>query len=442
MTNERIVILGGGLVGSLLSIYMVKRGFAVEVYEKRSDPRAVNAYAGRSINLALSDRGLLALERAGIKDDLSEVMIPMRGRAVHHTDATINFQPYGKKHQFINSVSRGELNKLLVEKAEKAGVIFKFGHICDHINTATSTLSFINNGKKLQAEGSIIIGADGAFSLLRNAMRNEGFLNYSEEVIAHGYKELTIPADPSGGFLMQPNALHIWPRGQFMLIALPNTDHTFTCTLFLPFEGKQSFESLQNEEDVVSFFRQLFPDATPLIPDLTTQFFANRASKLATIKCYPWSHRKQLLIGDASHAILPFYGQGMNAGFEDCRLLDEMLEDNYPSWEALFSAFEKRRKPDTDAIADLAIDNFVEMRDRVADNQFVWQKKLEALLHERYPEKWIPLYTMVTFSHIPYSQALQAGKKQEQVMAKIREVYPMSTPPEAIDLEKIVDWLD
>ena len=442
MTKEKILILGAGLVGSLLAIFLSKKGFAVEVFEKRPDPRKNDLSAGRSINLALSDRGLLALEKAGVTARLHEVMLPMRGRMIHQLDASTNFQPYGKANQAINSVSRGLLNELLIGEAEQAGATFYFEHACTNVDIKTVTLSLLVGNQAVEQKGDVLIGADGAYSILRKSFMQTDRFNFSQEYIPHGYKELSIPASQGGGFQLDPNALHIWPRGQFMLIALPNMDKSFTCTLFLPFEGKRSFESLQTPDDVRSFFSELFPDTVPLIGDLTDQFFSNPTSSLVTIRCFPWSRNKALLIGDASHAIVPFYGQGMNAGFEDCRIFDEMIGDSSPDWEHLFKELEESRKPNTDAIAKLALDNFVEMRDKVADPSFVWQKKLEARIHERYPEKWTPLYTMVTFSHIPYSEALAISRKQELVMAKIREVYPMSTPPEAIDLEKIVDWLD
>ena len=441
MPEEKILILGGGLVGSLLAIFLVKRGFRVDVFEKRADPRGVDRYGGRSINLALSDRGILALEQAGVKEALYDTLIPMKGRSIHNLDGKISFQPYGKAGQAINSVSRGLLNEVLITEAEKAGVTYFFEQKCTDVDVGNNTATFSHAKGSSTIQADLVVGADGAFSVLRNALQRTDRFNYSQQYIPHGYKELNIPAGP-GGFQLEPNALHIWPRGQFMLIALPNTDKSFTCTLFLPFEGEHSFASLTDEQHVLQFFSGLFPDTIPLIPNLTEQFFSNPASSLVTVQCFPWYKNRCFLIGDASHAIVPFYGQGMNAGFEDCRIFDELLDLYYPDWEAVLNAFQRRRKSDTDAIAQLALENFVEMRDRVADEGFLWQKKLEALLHRNYPDKWVPLYTMVTFSHMPYQRALALGKKQEMIMQKIREVYPMSTPPEAIDLEKIVTMLD
>jgi kynurenine 3-monooxygenase len=411
MAKERILILGAGLVGSLLSIFLAKKGFKVEVFEKRPDPRKNDVLGGRSINLALSDRGLLALEKAGVTKNLDKVMLPMHGRMIHQLDSQVHFQPYGKANQAINSVSRGLLNEYLIGEAESAGAAFRFEHKCEQADIENSTLHFSAAGKAKEYSGDVIIGADGAYSALRASF-------------------------------LHSDRFHIWPRGKFMLIALPNIDKSFTCTLFLPFEGDSSFEALNTPEKVGAFFFEVFPDTLKVIPNLTDQFFTNPTSSLVTIQCFPWSKKRSLLLGDASHAIVPFFGQGMNAGFEDCRLLDEIIDAEYPSWETVFQTFEKSRKPNTDAIARLANDNFIEMRDKVADAGFIWQKKLEARIHEKYPDKWTPLYTMVTFSNMPYSMALERGKRQESVMRKIREVYPMSTPPEAIDLEKIVGWLD
>ncbi len=427
-------------MGSLLSIFLAKRGFEVEVCEKRADPRRHDKQGGRSINLALSDRGILALEKAGVMEALEHTLIPMKGRMIHNFDGKLSFQPYGKSNQAINSVSRSLLNEVLISEAEKSGVIFSFEHRCEDVDFDNTKAVFSTKSGMQEKYADVIIGADGAFSALRGKMQHTDRFNYSQDYIPHGYKELSIAGN--GDFKLEPHALHIWPRGQFMLIALPNVDKSFTCTLFLPFEGEQSFASLQSEQKVIEFFSGLFPDTIPLIPNLTEQFFTNPTSSLVTVKCFPWFKNKCLLLGDASHAIVPFYGQGMNAGFEDCRIFDEMMEVYYPDWEGLFAAFQRRRKPDTDAIAKLALDNFIEMRDRVADEGFLWQKKVEALLHEKYPDRWVPLYTMVTFSNMPYSRAMSIGQKQEMAMRKIREVYPMSTPPEAIDLEKIFEMLD
>ncbi len=442
MAKEKILLLGAGLVGSLQAIFLAKKGFQVEVFEKRTDPRKGSFQGGRSINLALSDRGLRALHEAGVGASLDEITLPMNGRMIHQADSTINFQPYGKSNQAINSVSRGLLNELLINEAEKAGATFHFGQRCEHVDLEETVLQLNNNHNKTAVSGDAIIGADGAFSALRSSLLHTDRFDFSQEYLPHGYKELTIEPSANNEFRLEPNALHIWPRGAFMLIALPNKDKSFTCTLFLPLEGKTSFDTLKEAADVEAFFQHYFPDTLPLIDHLSQQFTTNPTSSLVTIRCFPWSKNKSMLIGDAAHAIVPFYGQGMNAGFEDCRILNEMIDSYGTDWKGLFRAFEAERKANTDAIAKLANDNFLEMRDKVADEGFLWEKKLEARIHEKYPDKWTPLYSMVTFSHIPYSRALETGRKQELVMRKIREVYPMSTPPEAIDLEKIVDWLD
>ncbi len=410
--NDRICIVGAGLVGSLLAILLKKKGFQVDVFEKRTDPRSAKIDEGRSINLALSHRGIQPLKEAGVFDRIEKTLIPMHGRMMHNEQGELSFQPYGKKGQFINSVSRAGLNKTLIEVATESGVEFHFEHQCDTIDFEKGIARFTNN---TFYEAELIVGADGAFSAVRKKFQSSDRFNYSQHYIEHGYKELTI--NPiNGDFGLEPNYLHIWPRGNFMLIALPNHDKTFTCTLFFPFEGPVSFEHLQTEPEVADFFQNYFPDVVELIPDLTAQFFRNPTSSLVTVRCEPWNKGKALLIGDAAHAIVPFYGQGMNCGFEDVRLLVEMAEELEFDWSQLVSKYAKERKKDADAISELALHNFIEMRDHVGDPGFLNRKKLEAELNERFSDQWLPLYSMVTFSDIPYSEAQEIGKLQTKVM--------------------------
>jgi kynurenine 3-monooxygenase len=420
-------IVGAGLVGSLLSIVLKNRGFEVNIYERRSDQRKSGAYAGRSINLALSDRGIKALQMAGIESDILDISIPMYGRAIHAVDGKITYQPYGKDNQAIYSVSRGELNFKLMDLAEKIGVKIHFNQRCSDIDLPSATLKLINNDthEEITVESDKVFSADGAFSAVRSKMQTQPGFNYSQEYLKHGYKELTIPPDENGNFKLKKNALHIWPRGTFMLIALPNPDGSFTCTLFLPYDGeKYCFNKLNTDQEIYQFFNEVFPDTVQLIPDLVENFKSNPTSHLVMIKCEPWNYEdKVLLLGDASHAIVPFYGQGMNSGFEDCSILNDMLQDFTGNWKKLFSEFAIKRKPDADAILALALQNFIEMRDLVGDTNFLLRKKIEAKFSEKYPDKWIPLYTMVTFTNLPYSFALKEGKKQDKIMDEVMQMH-------------------
>lgn len=421
--KKDVTIAGAGLVGSLLSIYLARRGYTVNIFERRPDMRRASISAGRSINLAMSDRGLLALEKVGLADEIRTISIPMHGRFIHNLDGSTAFQPYGKEGQYINSVSRGTLNARLMDLAEKQGVKIHFEHKLESIDWKTMTTQYGMPDDQMQSHtSSLFFGADGAFSAARleHQLKHEKF-DYQQYYINCGYKELTIPPAADRSFAMEKNALHIWPRKDYMLIALPNIDHTFTCTLFFPFEGDITFAGLDTEEKVEQFFKENFADVVPLMPDLKKEFFSNPTSSLVTVKCYPWIRGDRFsLIGDAAHAIVPFFGQGMNAGFEDCRVLDELIDQYNEDWSQILPQFQQIRKPDTDAIADLAIGNFTEMSERTANPQFLLQKKIEAYLHEKYPTEWIPAYSQVTFSpHIRYSEALRRGQQQEAIMQEL-----------------------
>jgi kynurenine 3-monooxygenase len=417
------VIIGAGLVGSLLSIYLSRRGYHVKIYERRGDMRKEKVIAGRSINLALSDRGIKALEEVGIMNDIKKIAIPMHGRYIHNADGSTAFQPYGNEGQFINSVSRAELNKMLMSLAEKNGVNIFFNEKCEKIDWKKKAVHFEDaNHQPSTINYQLLFGSDGAFSSARltHQLQNDRF-QYQQYYIDCGYKELTIPAGPNGEFLMEKNALHIWPRGNYMLIALPNIDGSFTCTLFFPFEGTVSFAALDTKEKVKTFFATNLPDTIALIPDLEADFFNNPASSLVTVKCFPWVREDVFaLIGDAAHAIVPFFGQGMNCGFEDCRVLNGLMDKHKDDWSLILEAYQTLRKPDADAIAELALNNFIEMRDKVGDPKFLLQKKIENAFSKKYPGKWIPAYAQVTFSpQIRYSDALKNSAKQEAIMQQV-----------------------
>ncbi|MBX2957490.1 MAG: FAD-dependent monooxygenase [Cyclobacteriaceae bacterium] len=440
--TKHIAIVGAGLVGSLLSIYLAKRGYKISVYERRLDMRKHLIEGGRSINLALSNRGIRALEEVGLAEVLKQNAIPMHGRMIHDESGKLNLQPYGKNGQFINSVSRGGLNMVLMSEAEKHGVEFFFEHRCLGVDFSKTELTLQEYEAVKHKTFDLIIGSDGAFSAVRGAMQFTDRFEYHQTYIEHGYKELRIPASDSGDYLLEPNALHIWPRESYMLIALPNPDRTFTCTLFLPFEGPSSFAQLDSKEAIQDFFEKNFADVVPMMPTLQEDFRDNATASLVTIRCYPWVKNKTLLIGDASHGIVPFFGQGMNAGFEDCRVLNELLDLHEDKWKKVLPEFQELRKPDGDAIAQLALDNFIEMRDLVADEDFILRKKIEARLHERYPDKWIPLYTMVTFrDDLRYSYALETGRKQKAIMDEVLSRPGIDKNWETLNLEEIVSKL-
>ncbi len=440
--NKSVNIIGAGLVGSLVSIYLAKRGYKINIYERRADMRKTTLSAGKSINLALSDRGWSGLEGVGIAEEIKKIAIPMYGRFLHNKDGSKGFQPYGKNNQAIYSVSRAEINMRLMDLAEQQeNVKIYFDERCTQIDRATLNSYFENNNTKkiTQSKSDLIFGADGAFAASRlNMQLASDRFEYNQHYISAGYKELIIPPGKDGSFLLEKNALHIWPRGSFMMIALPNLDGNFTCTLFLPFEGEKSFANLKTKEQIKTFFETEFSDAVPLMPTLIDDFMNNPASSLVTVKCFPWTFDNKIgLIGDAAHAIVPFFGQGMNCGFEDCVVLNELIDKHKEDWTKIFPEYETLRKPDGDAIADLAISNFIEMRDKTADKTFLLQKKIEARFNEKYPDKWIPLYSMVTYSpHIRYSTAKKEGERQQSIMDKIMAIPGIENKWDSEEVEK------
>ena len=417
---SKFVLIGSGLAGGLLAAYLGRRGHEVNLYERRADPREGNIVGGRSINLAISTRGIHALKKIGIADDALRNAIPMRGRMIHDKSGTLHFAPYDvDPKNCINSIGRAALNATVIEAAQRhANVRVHFNHKCIGVDI-DSAIAHLETAKGAVTErGDAVLGVDGAFSAVRKSMQNAiaGF-QYDESYLAHGYKELTIPPGADGSWQMEKNALHIWPRKSFMMIALPNPDGSFTCTLFWEFEGPRSFATTKTEGDVHRFFEEEFPDAVPLMPTLLEDFRNNPTGSLVTIRCAPWFYRdKACLVGDAAHAVVPFYGQGMNAAFEDCVVLDECLQEFPENRENAFIEYFRRRKENVDALADLAIRNFIEMRDRTASKTFRAKKKLDHALEAALPGLYLPLYTMVTFTRIPYSAAARRAQLQDRIL--------------------------
>ncbi len=415
-------IVGAGLTGPLMALLFAQRGIDVDVYERSADPRLNLQTAGRSINLALAERGISALRRAGVYDAIEPLLIPMRGRLLHGMDGTQTFVPYGQKNEAIYSVSRAALNQLLIEKAAAVPqVSLYFEHRCAAASFSSRELHMVGPGNETKAlPMQHVIGADGAGSVLRNAMVRELGIASSEMILEHGYKELTITATRDGRHALDANALHLWPRGGFMLIALPNLDGSFTATLFLAREGEPGFSMLDNEVQLKAFFREQFPDVLPLMPDLCTEFFEHPMGIMGTIRCQQWSVADQLLlIGDAAHAIVPFHGQGMNCAFEDCAILSAALEQS-DDWQQLFTEFERGRRADTEAIADMALENYLEMRDTVRDPRFQLQKQISLELERRHPRRFVPRYSMVMFhAEISYATAYERGRIQQRLLDEL-----------------------
>jgi kynurenine 3-monooxygenase len=413
----KFVLIGSGLAGGLLAAYLGRRGYDVDLYERRADPRAGNIVGGRSINLAISTRGIHALEQIGIADEALQHAIPMRGRMVHDKSGALHFSPYDvDPKKCINSIGRAALNTTVIEAAQRyPNLRVHFNHKCTDVDLEAPTAHLETEDAKVTGHGDAIIGVDGAFSAVRKSMQqNIANFHYDESYLAHGYKELTIPPRPDGSWRMEKNALHIWPRKSFMMIALPNPDGSFTCTLFWEFEGPRSFATTKTDDDVRRFFDEEFPDAVPLMPTLLEDFRNNPTGSLVTIRCAPWFYYdKVCLLGDAAHAVVPFYGQGMNAAFEDCVMLDECLEKFPDNRQRAFSEYFSRRKENTDALADLAIGNFIEMRDKTASKTFRAKKRLDHLLEAALPGIYLPLYTMVTFSRMPYAAAAKRARAQD-----------------------------
>ncbi len=444
LKKEKIIVIGAGLSGPLLAILLAKRGYAVAMYERRPDMRLNQVSAGRSINLALSNRGILPLKKIGMDDVVLKEAVAMHGRMIHDVNGNTNMQPYsGRQGEYIYSVSRGGLNMRLMDEAERNNIPIYFNHRCTHADLDSGEVTFLEEttGKEIRDKADIIIGTDGAGSAVRGAMLKQSSrfrFNFSQEYLEHGYKELRIPPGTAEKlFRIEKHALHIWPRGGFMLIALPNFDGSFTVTLFHYYKGEFGFDALNSAEKIMQFFTEEFPDSIPHMPELIKDFMENPTGVLSTVKCYPWqANHKFLLLGDAAHAIVPFYGQGMNCSFEDCLILDTVLEKHSGDWGKTMENYQKQRKPDTDAIADLAIENFYEMRDHVANVTFVKKRKLEMKLEQTYPD-YYSKYALVTFREdLPYAVAKQRGTKQNEILL---ELCSTVDDVDALNLEEVYE---
>lgn len=422
--NKSAIIVGAGLVGSLWAVYLSKAGYKVTIYERRSDIRKAEISAGKSINLALSARGWKALDTVGVGDEIREIAIPMYGRTMHDLEGNLTYQPYGKEDEAIYSVSRGGVNARLMDIAEeKGGATIHYNHDCVGADTKNGIVHLKNKetGELLSDKADVVFAADGAFSAVRyNAFQKLDRFNFSQHYIKDGYREILLPPGSNGEYQIEKNALHIWPRGRFMLIALANEDGSFTCTLFMPHEGDDNaFDKLDSKEKVDHFFKTIFPDFYEMMPNIADAWEDHPLSSLAIMRSYPWHDGKAALIGDSAHATVPFYGQGMNGAFEDCTVLDGLMKKHNEDWEKVFEEYSVVRKPDGDALQDLSLHNYYVMRDFVADPEFLLQKKIEAKFSKLYPDKWLPLYSQVTFSHIRYSDAHKNGLHQDKIMKEV-----------------------
>jgi kynurenine 3-monooxygenase len=441
--GKTATVIGAGLVGSLWAVYLKKAGYIVNVYERRSDMRLQKMSAGKSINLAMSYRGWKGLSDIGVDEDIKKIAIAMPGRTMHNVDGTTTYQPYGNEGQAIYSVSRADINATLMSIAESdAAAKIHFNEECIGVDLNEGKASFRNTqtGQVTEIKSDVVFATDGAFSAARyTSMQKLDRFTYSQNYIADGYREILLPANEDGTHKLAKNTLHIWPRGRFMLIALPNFDGSYTCTLFMPFEDdKYCFNNLTSKEKVTEFFKEVFPDFYDLMPTVADSWEDHPLSSLAIIRCFPWTHGKLALMGDAAHATVPFFGQGMNAGFEDCSVMWELMKKHNENWPEVFKEYERVRKPNGDAVQDLSLYNYIVMRDRVADPEFLLSQKIERRINFLYPDKYFPLYSMVAFTNIEYQTALTKGQEQEATILRIIKEKNITTETSDDKIDELI----
>jgi kynurenine 3-monooxygenase len=444
--SEKIAILGAGLVGSVLAMYLARRGYQVDVFERHSDLRQLGAVGHRSsISMTLCDRGLHVLDDIGVGDAIRELTVPVYGRRIHTLTDLGPFQPYGNKGEALYAISRNDMNQALLIHAEKyPNIHFHYNEKCIDVDLPSTTITFENTktGSTTRYQPDRLFAADGAYSIVRRHMQRLDRFNYSQRYLDYGYRELTIPATASGEAIFDRNELHLWPRNSYLLLGFANRDNSITVSLFLPFIGPTSFASLRTTDDIRQFFEDSFPDALPYMPDLEKEYFAKVPNSMVTIQCSPWSYGDRItLIGDAAHAIVPYYGQGANAGFEDCMIFNRCLERHGDDWAAVFANFEALRKPNTDLIGQLAADHFVELNARVNDPRFLLRKQIERKVNRMYPNAYTPFYSMIAFSSRPYIEAMQVEQRQRVIIDRVMDLEHIEARWDSFEVEQIIHQL-
>jgi kynurenine 3-monooxygenase len=439
---NKITIIGAGLVGSVLGMFLARKGYKVDVYERSPDIREVDPRNSRSINLTLCDRGFRALDEIGVGHIVRSKSVPAYGRLIHDVKGNLTRQLYGNNNEAIYSISRTELNKTLLDFAEQNfDIAFHFDQKCVNLDLSSATVELedLKSGRIERRQADLVFGSDGAHSIVRLQMQKKNRFDFCQQYWDQGYIELNVPAS-ADGWTSEKNVLHLWPRGGYMLIGFPNIDDSFTCSLHIPFEGHPSFQSINTEAALLNFFESSFPDVIFRVPNLVEHYFANPRNSMVTIKCSPWTFQdKVTLIGDSAHAIYPSYGQGANAGFEDCLTLDQCLDAYGEDWKTVFAEYVKQRKPNTDAIADLCKEHFIELRDLVGDSRFLLRKEIERRINQRHPEKYKDLYSMITFTCMPYTEALRIDRDQRAIVDRILSVEAIE---DRLASEEITDLID
>jgi len=437
----KVVVVGGGLVGPIAALFLARRGYTIDLYERSPDPNEQALKGGRSVHLVISERGWNAMRAVGVEDVVRAGTLPLRGRLIHALSGAMAFQPYGSEDQAIYAVERSRLNAILIRAAAShPGVTVHFAHSCERVDLEKCELEFSTPaGQRVEVRAERILAADGAFSLVRSAMMKRGRFDYTQEYLPFAYKELVIPAGADGNFRVDPSGMHVWPRGSMLVTAFPNPNRSFTAMVMLPVEGERSFETVHTPADLAALFEHSVPDAVPLFPDLADEFFAHPPSNLVTIRCYPWtSGGKVALIGDAAHAMVPFLGQGVNAGFEDCTVLDQCLERHGDDWATAIDAYQQLRKPNCDAVTAMALANFTEIAERVGDPRFLLQKKIEQRIHALHPREFIGIYPMIAFTQIPYAEAHRRAQAQERLLASLLAIDGVETKWETDEFAALV----